>query len=239
MTSQETSARLQFLWSASHTVLSAAPSLSAFYLSRFDQLAVEKNLKLAAATKRVYCSYCGSIFVPGINSWIDVKKNKRTRSKPRKIDANSDAATSASGSVVTSDNRDLTSVKGKASTHSTDSDTTRRIHYATLNNNTRHKNYVSYFCKTCKTETRFNGSPRQDPKQSNEKDPDKQQRAEKSASVNDKASTHMQRKNDHGTRIKRKRQKLDLQRLLAKDEKKGRDGGKGSPLSLTDFLSSL
>jgi len=131
----------------------------------------------------------------------------------------------------------------------TPSDTAHRIHCETLNyntnnpNNPRSRNYVSYFCRICKTETRINGSARHGPKQTKvEDEPDKRQ-AETSANVSNRRSTLVQRSIAHGTKIKRKKQKLDLQRLLANNEKKeggrGSDGDKGTSLSLTDFLSSL
>ena len=169
MTSRETSAHLQFLWSASHTVLSTVPSLSAFYLSRFDQIAVEKNLKLAGAIKRVYCNYCGTIFVPGLNSQVSIEKTRRRRNKRRKVKTQSDSTTStALESVETSDNP--VSLKETASINkTTPSDTAHRIHCETLNyntnnpNNPRSRNYVSYFCRICKTETRIHGSARHGP----------------------------------------------------------------------------
>src|SRR6266498_2477545 len=84
MTSQDASNRLQFLWNASHTLLSTVPSLSAFYMRQFNQFAGEKELNLAEAVKRKYCSYCGSIFLPGLNSRIRIEKSKKRKRKGKK-----------------------------------------------------------------------------------------------------------------------------------------------------------
>ncbi|CAG8516343.1 2705_t:CDS:1 [Paraglomus occultum] len=244
MTSQETSAHLQFLWSASHTVLSTVPSLSAFYLSRFNQIAVEKNLKLAGAIKRVYCNYCGTIFVPGLNSQVSIEKDRRRRNKRRKVKTQFDPTTSTVlESVETSSHP--TSLKECVSINKTKpSDTAHRIHYETLNyntDNTRSRNYVSYFCRICKTETRIHGSARHSPRQTDK--PDERQAEISVNTSSNKRSSLVQRNIAHGTKVKRKKQKLDLQRLLANNEKKeggrGSDGDKGASLSLTDFLSSL
>ncbi|CAG8569860.1 11980_t:CDS:2 [Diversispora eburnea] len=67
-----TNNRLQFLWNASHILLPTVPNLSAYYMQQFHQNAAEKNLILADGIKRTYCSYCGNIFIPGINSQIRV-----------------------------------------------------------------------------------------------------------------------------------------------------------------------
>lgn len=84
MTSQDASNRLQFLWNASHTFLSTVPSLSAFYMQQFNQFSAEKELSLAEAVKRKYCSYCGSIFLPGINSQVRIEKNKKRKGNKKK-----------------------------------------------------------------------------------------------------------------------------------------------------------
>src|ERR1043165_2625631 len=84
MTSQDTSNRLQFLWNASHKLLSTVPSLSAFYMQQFNKFAGEKELNLAEAVKRKYCSYCGSIFLPGINSQIRIEKRKKRKRKDKR-----------------------------------------------------------------------------------------------------------------------------------------------------------
>ncbi|CAG8541242.1 6686_t:CDS:1 [Paraglomus brasilianum] len=249
MTSQETSAHLQFLWSASHTVLSAVPSLSAFYLSRFDQIAVERNLNLAGAIKRVYCNYCGTIFVPGINSQVSIEKVRRRHNKRRKVNTQFDSTTSTALESVKTGSSPAPLKETVSINKTTPSNTAHRIYHATLNHNTnnannpRSRNYVSYFCRICKTETRIHGSARHDLKQTKvEDEPDKRQ-TEITANISSKRSTLVQRNIAHGTKIKRKKQKLDLQRLLAKDEKKeggrGSDGDRGASLSLTDFLSSL
>ncbi|KAG9300621.1 hypothetical protein G9A89_005221 [Geosiphon pyriformis] len=68
-------ARLRFLWSAAHTVFPNAPNLSAFYLSEFKKQAVQKNLNLSDVVKRVYCNYCGNLFVPGVSCKVWIGKN--------------------------------------------------------------------------------------------------------------------------------------------------------------------
>ncbi|CAG8542416.1 11376_t:CDS:2 [Ambispora leptoticha] len=82
-------ARLHFLWSAAHTVFHVSPNLSALYMSEFKRNAGEVRLNLADGVRRIYCSYCGSIFVPGVNCkvWVaenGVVKKKRTRVRTKK-----------------------------------------------------------------------------------------------------------------------------------------------------------
>jgi RNase P subunit RPR2 len=84
MASQDVSNRLQFLWNASHTLLPTVPSLSAFYMQRFNQFAAEKELNLAEAVKRNYCGYCGSIFLPGLNSQVRIEPNKKRKGKNKR-----------------------------------------------------------------------------------------------------------------------------------------------------------
>ena len=80
----DASSRLQFLWNASHTLLPTVPSLSAFYMQQFNQFAAEKELNLAEAVKRKYCSYCGSIFLPGLNCQVRIETNKKRKSKSKR-----------------------------------------------------------------------------------------------------------------------------------------------------------
>ncbi|CAG8486428.1 6395_t:CDS:2 [Ambispora gerdemannii] len=85
--SEATFARLHFLWSAAHTMFPVSPNLSALYMSEFKKNAAEVRLNLADGVRRIYCSYCGSIFVPGVNCKVWVGENgfiKKKRSRVKK-----------------------------------------------------------------------------------------------------------------------------------------------------------
>lgn len=85
--------RLQFLWDASHVLLPTVPALSAYYMQQFHKNAAEKDLILADGIKRTYCSYCGSIFIPGINSQtriINVNDKKNKKNKKNRKDRDDD-----------------------------------------------------------------------------------------------------------------------------------------------------
>ncbi|CAG8830151.1 7526_t:CDS:2, partial [Racocetra persica] len=87
MSVEDTTKRLHFLWGASHTLLPTVPGLSAFYMQKFIQCAINEDLNLADGVRRRYCAHCGSIFVPGLNTQVrlDVKKKrKRKKSKTNK-----------------------------------------------------------------------------------------------------------------------------------------------------------
>nr|CAG8630065.1 9447_t:CDS:2 [Entrophospora candida] len=74
MASQETTKHLKFLWNASHTLLTNVPNLSAYYMQKFNQNSIEKDINLADNVKNKYCSYCGSIFLPGLNCRVRIEQ---------------------------------------------------------------------------------------------------------------------------------------------------------------------
>ncbi|CAI2184085.1 7793_t:CDS:2 [Funneliformis geosporum] len=176
MTSRDASNRLQFLWNASHSLLSTVPSLSAFYMQQFNQFAGEKELNLAEAVKRKYCSYCGSIFLPGLNSQIRIEKNKRRDKKRKLVDDivnNTNDGNKKVSSVQDSVEQLEELNESKQILHEKSPRGKRQIIYihprsttsVSLSNNQKqtharrqqYKNHVSYICNSCNRETRFAG----------------------------------------------------------------------------------
>ncbi|CAG8592548.1 6192_t:CDS:2 [Funneliformis mosseae] len=237
MTSRDASNRLQFLWNASHTLLSTVPSLSAFYMQQFNQFAGEKELNLAEAVKRKYCSYCGSIFLPGLNSQIRIEKNKR-REKRRKLVVDNVNNTNDGNKKVISDH-DLvvqleeSNVFKQIMNEKSPRGKRQIIHInprsISLSNNQKqthvrrqqYKNHISYICNSCNRETRFAGSTKKVIKQISSPSDDKQRKEEHPFNVT--------------TPI--------IPQLLAKEKRKGsgkddfNDSSDG--LNLSNFLSAL
>ncbi|CAB4487921.1 Rpr2-domain-containing protein [Rhizophagus irregularis] len=254
MTSQDASNRLQFLWNASHTFLSTVPSLSAFYMQQFNQFSAEKELSLAEAVKRKYCSYCGSIFLPGINSQVRIEKNKKRKGNKKK-NSDLDLVGQPKESNVIKQEKNSQEKKEK-----------RQIIYiypSNHNNNPKkqthikrqHKNHVSYVCNTCNRETRFAGNTMKDTiKQNSDVKQQKEYTSSfttsvsqdftlhKMASLNSSLST--QDKSSNCKKTKKKQKKMQLQQLLAEEKRKSSDkrndfNNSSDGLSLKNFLSSL
>ncbi|KAF9348228.1 hypothetical protein BGX26_000336 [Mortierella sp. AD094] len=75
----EANARLEFLWKASHLLLSQCPGASSHYMSQFLSLANSRDLRLHEDIQTKSCAACGSIFVPGVNSKVRVVPVSETR----------------------------------------------------------------------------------------------------------------------------------------------------------------
>ncbi|KAF9097179.1 hypothetical protein BGX27_000996 [Mortierella sp. AM989] len=85
----DANARLEFLWKASHMLLSQCPGASAHYMSQFLSLANSRDLRLHEDIQSKSCAACGSIFVPGVNSKVriaPVNETKLEREKRKKAD---------------------------------------------------------------------------------------------------------------------------------------------------------
>ncbi|KAG0371014.1 hypothetical protein BC939DRAFT_437460 [Gamsiella multidivaricata] len=83
----DANARLEFLWRASHMMLSQCPSASSHYMSQFLNLANTRELRLHEDIQARSCAACGSIFVPGVNAKVrvvPVKETKLEREKRKK-----------------------------------------------------------------------------------------------------------------------------------------------------------
>ncbi|PKC69031.1 Rpr2-domain-containing protein [Rhizophagus irregularis] len=214
MTSQDASNRLQFLWNASHTFLSTVPSLSAFYMQQFNQFSAEKELSLAEAVKRKYCSYCGSIFLPGINSQVRIEKNKKRKGNKKK---NSDL--------------DLVGQPKESNNH---------VSYVcnTCNRETR------FAGNTMKDTIKQNSDVKQQKEYTSSFTTSVSQdfTLHKMASLNSSLST--QDKSSNCKKTKKKQKKMQLQQLLAEEKRKSSDkrndfNNSSDGLSLKNFLSSL
>ena len=68
----EANARLEFLWKASHLLVSSCPSASSHYMTQFLDLANNRDLRLHEDIQTKACAACGSIFVPGVNTKVRV-----------------------------------------------------------------------------------------------------------------------------------------------------------------------
>ncbi|KAF9363881.1 hypothetical protein BGX34_003117 [Mortierella sp. NVP85] len=68
----EANARLEFLWKASHLLVSSCPSASSHYMAQFLDLANNRDLRLHEDIQTKACAACGSIFVPGVNTKVRV-----------------------------------------------------------------------------------------------------------------------------------------------------------------------
>ncbi|KAF9186112.1 hypothetical protein BGZ51_002237 [Haplosporangium sp. Z 767] len=75
----DVNARLQFLWKASHMLLSTSPGASAHYMSQFRTMASERDLKLHEDIQAKACAACGTIFLPGVNTKVKVVPVQQTR----------------------------------------------------------------------------------------------------------------------------------------------------------------
>ncbi|KAF9101315.1 hypothetical protein BGX29_005800 [Mortierella sp. GBA35] len=86
-------ARLQFLWKASHLFLAQCPGASSHYMSQFLSLANDNDLRLHEDIQTRSCAACGTIFVPGVNSKVRVvpvpetqaEREKRKRNARKKV----------------------------------------------------------------------------------------------------------------------------------------------------------
>lgn len=77
-------ARLQFLWKASHLLLTQCPGASSHYMSQFLSLSNDHDLRLHEDIQTRSCAACGSIFVPGVNSKVRVIPVAETRAEREK-----------------------------------------------------------------------------------------------------------------------------------------------------------
>ncbi|KAK3838678.1 MAG: hypothetical protein JOS17DRAFT_730914 [Linnemannia elongata] len=77
-------ARLQFLWKASHLLLTQCPGASSHYMSQFLSLSNDHDLRLHEDIQTRSCAACGSIFVPGVNSKVRVVSVAETRAEREK-----------------------------------------------------------------------------------------------------------------------------------------------------------
>ncbi|KAK3826008.1 MAG: hypothetical protein J3Q66DRAFT_329140 [Benniella sp.] len=68
----EANARLEFLWKASHLLVSSCPSASSHYMAQFLDLANNRDLRLHEDIQTKACAACGSVFVPGVNTKVRV-----------------------------------------------------------------------------------------------------------------------------------------------------------------------
>ncbi|KAI1305147.1 hypothetical protein EDD11_005008 [Mortierella claussenii] len=80
----DANARLDFLWKASHVLLSSCPGASSHYMSQFLNIANSRDLKLHEDIQSKSCAACGSIFVPGINSKVKVVPVRETQTEREK-----------------------------------------------------------------------------------------------------------------------------------------------------------
>ncbi|KAF9307824.1 hypothetical protein BGZ91_008168, partial [Linnemannia elongata] len=77
-------ARLQFLWKASHLLLTQCPGASSHYMSQFLSLANDHDLRLHEDIQTRSCAACGTIFIPGVNSKVRVVPVAETRAEREK-----------------------------------------------------------------------------------------------------------------------------------------------------------
>ncbi|KAF9927588.1 hypothetical protein FBU30_003053 [Linnemannia zychae] len=77
-------ARLRFLWKASHLFLTQCPGVSSHCMSQFLSLANDHDLQLHEDIQTRSCAACGTIFVPGINSKVRVVPVQETHAEREK-----------------------------------------------------------------------------------------------------------------------------------------------------------
>ncbi|RUS15786.1 RNAse P Rpr2/Rpp21/SNM1 subunit domain-containing protein [Endogone sp. FLAS-F59071] len=159
---RETTARLTFLWSASHKVFAGCPSLSSYYMHHFQLLAGQKELSLADAVRKQFCSYCAALFVPGVNCTVEVekrqrKKRRRTGGKKQKskVDNDTEEALIPTKDIITTSptaparrNQPLPIIRF------TPLDST----VSTSKSPPKHRNTITYHCYTCGRTTHFPGT---------------------------------------------------------------------------------
>ncbi|KAL1919039.1 uncharacterized protein VTP21DRAFT_2420 [Calcarisporiella thermophila] len=248
--SSDATSRLTHLWDASHILLTKCPQLSAYYLSEFQRLANIREINLAATVRRGYCSHCGSLFVPGFNCRVRVEKEqpKNCDKKPGKKKRKRDVPIQRSRSNVV--------IQFAPDPPSQATATSLSAQEATDASDDPLRNHVSYYCNVCGRETRHSGtktstlqqlgalnldspltsSPSTAPLPSSNTAAEKQ----KKSTVNS-APGQSKGELDTPANRKRKKKKMDLQALLAKDKqsKAQLQQQKSTGLSLDDFLSSL
>ncbi|KAF9402349.1 hypothetical protein BGX21_010391 [Mortierella sp. AD011] len=115
----EANARLEFLWKASHLLLSQCPGASSHYMSQFLSLANSRDLRLHEDIQAKSCAACGSIFIPGVNSKVRVvpvnetkverEKRKKANRKKAKIEK---LKCSKGGSTSDTTKKDVRSIDG-------------------------------------------------------------------------------------------------------------------------------
>ncbi|KAF9428435.1 hypothetical protein BGZ94_002418 [Podila epigama] len=111
-------ARLKFLWEASHMLLSTCPQVSSLYMSQLLSLTSDRDLSLHEDIQSRACAGCGSIFLPGVNCTVKIiptpesseKKERQRAAEKRKLKARSSQKSNC--------NMDAHLGKGTASTYS-------------------------------------------------------------------------------------------------------------------------
>ncbi|KAI9140730.1 hypothetical protein BKA69DRAFT_1078465 [Paraphysoderma sedebokerense] len=78
------SARLDFLWKASHEYACTIPQLSSYLLQSFQKYSLDREVEISATAKRTFCQRCGTIFLPAVTSKTRIHKDKSTK-KQRKL----------------------------------------------------------------------------------------------------------------------------------------------------------
>ncbi|KAI9485206.1 MAG: RNAse P Rpr2/Rpp21/SNM1 subunit domain-containing protein [Benjaminiella poitrasii] len=77
--------RLDFLFTASHAMFSACPSLSRYYMNEFQNTLTEYELTASKPIARLSCSSCGQILIPGLTSKTEITiKGKRRSNRQQK-----------------------------------------------------------------------------------------------------------------------------------------------------------
>ncbi|KNC97147.1 uncharacterized protein SPPG_07538 [Spizellomyces punctatus DAOM BR117] len=90
------SRRLGFLHDAAHSLFATCPSLSRFYLSKFQDVCADQKVPIVERVSKRFCSRCGSLFVPGQNVRVRVTgdgNGEKHKKKKRKTGNRSSAPT--------------------------------------------------------------------------------------------------------------------------------------------------
>ncbi|KAK1761446.1 hypothetical protein QBC47DRAFT_397413 [Echria macrotheca] len=85
MASDELPATLKFLTDAGHLLATSSPETSAFILRHRDELILERELTQPETQKQHVCTCCGHIMILGRGSSMSLKKEKKVKTKDRKI----------------------------------------------------------------------------------------------------------------------------------------------------------
>ncbi|TPX63744.1 hypothetical protein SpCBS45565_g06413 [Spizellomyces sp. 'palustris'] len=174
------SRRLGFLHDAAHSLFDTCPSLSRFYLSKFQDVCADQKVPVIERISKRFCSRCGSLFVPGQNARVRVTGNgerENPKKKKRKTGNRSSAPTrdeslshalhvSHQGNlkrIIINHVKNSESMMGPATSRMLPltapiSGKRSRLLAESHQSNTTLTNQVAYLCLTCGAETRFPGT---------------------------------------------------------------------------------
>ncbi|KAJ3451616.1 ribonuclease p subunit p21 [Anaeramoeba flamelloides] len=198
------------------------PNLTSFYLHQFRLRCEYKKVKIPLSLSSKYCRYCSSLFIPGNNCTIRIKRRKnknkdKNKHQSKKKSQEKNKKRNKKESKNKNKSQDQNKKTNKKELKKASNNATNEI-VSDFQNQDKSKpqNYIVYTCHCCQKQTKFKGKPTNKIKQL--KQGNQQQVIQnKHIQNNSKSSNRNRRKRKKKTSIKKM---VIEQQNLKKQEKK-------------------